>query len=265
MINPSHDRVPRALLLDFGGVLVDTVSRPTWADELAAEIHERLALCGATDLDQEAIRADLVAGSKAAGAWKDAMSRPLRPAEMTAQEFWGDYVAADWPAAARQVVLAHALPLAQRLGELRSERHPRPGLTELFGTADRLGVMIAIVSNALSGAVHRDWMRDNGWDRRVALEVYSDEVGVRKPNPEMIMIALRALDVPPSEAWYVGDNFDRDVVCGRRAGVAASILMEAHDTYDRPYLVRDQPDHVVADPAELATVLARTAARTEIA
>lgn len=246
---------PKAVLLDFGGVIVDTVARPTWADELAAEVHDRLELCGCTGPELDGVRSDLVAGHEAASAWKDAMSRPYAPAEMSAGRFWGDFVAADWPAEAREVVLAHALVFAQRLGEVRSERHPRAGLTDLFDTADRFGVRIAIVSNALSGIVHRDWMREHGWDRRVALEVYSDEAGVRKPNPEMIMVALRALDLEPADAWYVGDNFDRDVVCGRRAKVGATVLMEASETYDRPYLVRDRPDLVVADPGGLAEAM----------
>jgi HAD superfamily hydrolase (TIGR01549 family) len=246
------------LLLDFGGVIVETVHRPTWADELAREVYDQLLACTDQVPKPERVRDDIVAGAAAASAWKNAMSRPMHPAEMSARQYWGDYVATDWPAAARELVLAHALPLAKRQGELRSERHQRRGVIELLDLADALGVRVAIVSNALSGVVHRDWMTEHGLDQRVALEVYSDEVGLRKPNPEMIWIATRALGIEPEEAWYVGDNFDRDVVCGRRARVGGTILMEAADTYRRPYLVHDQPDAVVADPVGLRDLLADT-------
>ena len=50
----------------------------------------------------------------------------------------------------------------------------------------------------------------------------------------MIHLAARALGVTPADAWYVGDNFDRDVLCGRRAGVGGNILMEAKGTWDLP-------------------------------
>jgi phosphoglycolate phosphatase-like HAD superfamily hydrolase len=98
-------------------------------------------------------------------------------------------------------------------------------------------------------------MAEHGLDKRVVLQVYSDEVAVRKPNPEMIRIAARALDTDPGACWYVGDNYDRDVLCGRRAGVGAAILMEARGTYDRPYIVQAEPDAVVADPDGLRELL----------
>lgn len=246
---------PRALLLDFGGVIVETRRRDGWADELAQLVYDQLAACHAPTLKQEDVRDDIVAGAQAASQWKNAMSRPRHPVEMTAREYWGDYVAGDWPEPDREVVLAHAVPLAKRLGELRQDRFARPGLLELFDEADSRGVRLGIVSNALSGAVHRDWMRAAHLDDRIAVEVYSDEVGLRKPNPDIIRLAARALDLDVAQTWYVGDNFDRDVVCGRRAGVGATILMEADGTYHRPYRVRDLPDAVVADPHGLRALL----------
>ena len=86
------------------------------------------------------------------------------------------------------------------MGELKQERATRPGMEDLFDAAEEFGVPVAVVSNALSGAVHRDYMQVTGLDKRVALQVYSDEVQVRKPNPEMIFIATRALGIPASEA-----------------------------------------------------------------
>ncbi|NUR83823.1 MAG: HAD-IA family hydrolase, partial [Nonomuraea sp.] len=190
--------------------------------------------------------------------WKDAMSRPFAPAEMTHRMFWGDFVAADWPGSARESVLAHATALCKRMGELRQARKTRDGIPELLAFAESRGVRAAVVSNALSGAVHRDYLDTTGLAGLFALQVYSDEVGVRKPNPEMIWIATRALGVDPAEAWYVGDNYDRDVVCGVRAGAGATVLMVAKDTEKRPYRVRQEPDAVVAGPAELHELLEET-------
>ncbi len=246
---------PDALLLDFGGVVVETKRRPTWLPELADAVLGRLTRAGFTGLSAEDIATDIQAGSKGDSHWKNAMSRPYAPQEMTHVRFWCDFVAADWPAHAWEVVRTEATPLCKLMGELKAERFLRPGIEELFEAARERGVRIGIVSNALCGAVHRDYMDEHGLADQVGVQVYSDEVGVRKPNPEMISLAARALNVSEARSWYVGDNFDRDVVCGRRAGVGATVLMEAKGTYDRPFVVRDTPEAIVADPKELLQLL----------
>ncbi|WP_433004238.1 HAD family hydrolase [Kribbella sp. CA-294648] len=246
---------PAALLLDFGGVLVSTTRRADWSSELAAELHEQLRTY---ELSVDEIRSDLEAGAAADSAWKNAMSRPAAPRELTHREYWADFVAADWPAAPRAWVIAHATALCKRLGEVRQDRAHRDGIPELLDTAADAGIPVAVVSNALSGAVHRDYLDRTGLVKHLALQVYSDEVGLRKPNPELILLATRALGVPVEQTWYVGDNFDRDVVCGRRAGAGSVILMEAPGTYDRPYVVRAVPDAVVPGAGELRSLLLAT-------
>lgn len=243
----------KALLLDFGGVLVQTVKRPTWAAELAKDVHARLVNAGFDGLSAREVELDLRAGVAADRCWKDAMSRPFAPKEMTHRRFWGDFVAADWPPAPRELVMAEATALCKLMGELRQDREVRPGITELLAACRTSGIVVGVVSNALSGAVHRDFMTAHGLE--VAVQVYSDEVGVRKPNPEMIWIATRALGVEPAQAWYVGDNYDRDVVCGARAGVGATILMRSKSTDRVPYEVRQRPDAVVDDGFGLMTLL----------
>ncbi|MEV0272485.1 MAG: HAD-IA family hydrolase [Hamadaea sp.] len=247
--------LPRALLLDFGGVVVQTTRRDSWADELAADVCELLRACHCDALDLPAVRRDILAGAAADSAWKDAMSRIPDPAELTPVMFWRDFVAIDWPEQARTVVATQAWPLCRRMGELRSQRQARAGLIDLLSWCEDQGLPVGIVSNALSGIVHRDWLTAAGLDKQFALQIYSDEIGIRKPHPDMIGVACRSLGITPDQAWYVGDNFDRDVVCGRRAGVGATILMIARDTHDKPFEVAAEPDAVVDDPAGLLDLL----------
>ena len=245
---------PRALLLDFGGVIVETREVPGWEATLAAEMAERLAGVEAPAVEQ--ITADIGFGARADSHWKDAMSRPFAPRELTHAEFWGDFVAADWPESARDAVVAQATELCRRMGHLRSRRQLRVGMIELLDAMDAAGVPVGIVSNALSGQVHLDWLEEHGLTERFAVKIHSDEARVRKPNPEMIRLAARALGVDAGEAWYVGDNFDRDVLCGRRAGIGGNILMVAKGTWDLPYELQLRPDAIVADPRELYALLA---------
>jgi HAD superfamily hydrolase (TIGR01549 family) len=249
---------PAALLLDFGGVLVQTTTRPDWRLRLAEHVHRLLTTAGGTELTVEQVAADIGAGAAADSHWKDAMSRPAAPAEMTQRFFWAELVAADWPDAARTVVATESAALCRRMGELRQERVNRPGIERLLGLARDRSIPVAVVSNALCGVVHRDHLAATGLAELIAVQVYSDEIGVRKPNPALIEHAARALSVPTGAVWYVGDTYDRDVVCGHRAGAGATILMRSRSTDSCPYEPRFAPDAVVDDPDALRALLTAT-------
>ena len=244
---------PKALLLDFGGVIVSTTHLPGWQAQLAGYVRGLLDSAGvsAPELSVEQITDDIKAAGIADSHWKDAMSRPLAPRELRHEEFWGDFAAGDWPRQARDVVVTEAYDLCRKMGNWKSERVLRNGMLELLDAADAARVPVGIVSNALCGQVHIDFLDAHGLTARFAAIVHSDEVKLRKPNPEMIWLATRALGVEAGEAWYVGDNFDRDVLCGKRAGIGGNILMEAKGTYDLPYELKLKPDAIVADPVGL--------------
>jgi HAD superfamily hydrolase (TIGR01549 family) len=245
---------PRALLLDFGGVLVEDVHRAGWAADLGMTVHTLLNARRVTGASAEEIAADLAAGLAAYERWCDGVSRPYAPTEVGHEQFWADFIAPDWPAAAREVVLAHSAALCRRLGELRNQWRVRPGVAEVLEYAAGQGTQLAVVSNTLSGAVHRDFLERAGLADRFAVQLYSDEVGVRKPNPELILRATRSLAVDPDQCWFVGDTRSRDVRCGRRARVAVTVLMRSSRTLAEPP-TPIEPDHEVADPIELLDLL----------
>jgi N-acetyl-D-muramate 6-phosphate phosphatase len=247
---------PLALLLDFGGVVVTSRRRPEWAEELAGEIHGGFVRRGFGEPGVDRIRQDVEHGSAAARRWKDAVSRTPEPVEMTHRQFWADFVAADWPATARAWVAAEATALCGRMGDLGQERTFRPGLPDLLDTADELGIPVGVVSNALCGAVHRDHLRHHGLDGRFAVQVYSDELGIRKPHPGMITAAADALGVAVGSAWYVGDNFDRDALCARRAGAGAAIIVEDARTHEPPFMPFLEVDALLPDLHALRSLLA---------
>jgi FMN phosphatase YigB (HAD superfamily) len=249
---PAGLAAPRALLLDFGGVLVESTGRPDWPHRLAERVHRLLPAGG---LDRARIAADLVAGAAADVHWKHAMSRLAAPAEMTARFFWAELVAADWPAPARAAVAAAAPALCRLLGELRAERTNRAGIERVLTAARDRSIPVAVVSNALSGVVHRDHLAATGLAELIEVQVYSDEIGVRKPHPLLIEHAAAALSVPVGSCWYVGDTYDRDVVCARRAGVGTTILMRSRSTDSCPYAPIHAPDATVTDPGQLHALL----------
>ena len=245
---------PSALLLDFGGVVVSTVPRLCWAHELASHVVARAEALGA-ELQTEAVAESLRAGRAALSMWKNAASRRLAPRELTADEIVGDFLLAELPRPVRRTLALDAGELLATMATLVAEHHLRPGIDELLTECATRRLPLGIVSNAHSGRAHRAILADLGLDRFFGVQVYSDEVGIRKPHPGMIRLAAEGLGVAPQQTWYVGDTFDRDVVAGRRAGVGAVVITRDRRTDAPPFRVAEAPDLVLETPEGLIAPL----------
>jgi putative hydrolase of the HAD superfamily len=107
----------------------------------------------------------------------------------------------------------------------------RPALEGLRKRDFRLGV----VSNATDLA--RKVLDNLGLSKYFDFMVLSDEVGSRKPSPEIFRIALKAAGTRPNRAVYVGDKYSVDVVGASRAGMLA-VLLDRDDIYPSADCIR---------------------------
>ncbi|WP_461031968.1 HAD family hydrolase [Streptomyces mayteni] len=253
-VAPALGGRPDALLLDFGGVVFQTRRRPEGRAEVVGRLAEELARAGHR-ADEATLRRSLDAGLAALKDWKNAAGRRLAPAELDHRTIWTDFLASELPEAQRAVLAGSAGLLLAEMSPLLSEHEVRPGIPELLRVAADLGVRVGMVSNAHSGRAHRKLLRAAGLEEFFGVQVYSDEVGIRKPHPEMIGLAARALGTVPERCWYVGDTQDRDVVAGRRAGVAAVVLTRHRHTDHPPYPVAVAADAVFDTPEGLVEPL----------
>ena len=235
---------PTALLLDFGGVLADAPPQRPAPPELVLRIYNLTR--GA--LSPGEIQRSLTEGHRAYARWRD----EDWPDELPQAEVWERFVIDGWPRTAQVAVRGSVAKLSYDW----AWRHGwalRPGIPELLACAARARIALAVVSNTLSGAAHRDFLAKAGVGGLFAAQVYSDEAGVRKPNPQMIWNATDELGVPPEQCWFVGDTPRRDIVCGRRAGVGRVILMPSARTRLEPS--GPAPDHTVEDGFGLRALL----------
>lgn len=247
-------RRPAAMLLDFGGVLVDVRHRGMGLAEVAAEVHALLRRERANSLRPDRIERDVRAGWAAYADWKRAQSRRPRPRELRHEEFWGEFVAADWPARARETVVAHASELSERIDVATKERPAKADALATLQALAQLGLPIAVVSNALAGSGSRKLQHAHGFEAFLGAQIYSDEVAMRKPNPGIFERAASELGVELARCWYVGDTVDRDVLGPRRAGVEHVVLLPSPQTGLGPDVIAT-PDHVIARPIELLALL----------
>ena len=254
MSQPSPLVRPQALLLDFGGVIVQTHKHPDGRDHLAALMHQHLAAAG-FDIETTRIRESLDAGITALKYWKNSSSRLREPHELTHREILIDYLVSDLPQGPRELLASEAAYWTSQKNTLLSGHVVRDGIPELLERCRAEGIGLGIVSNAHSGASHREILDGVGLGRYFDVQIYSDEVGIRKPHPGMIHLAVDALGLSPAQCWYVGDTLDRDVVAGRRAGAGGVIITRCHRTDNPPFAIREAPDAVLDTPAGLLELL----------
>ncbi|SCG19294.1 FMN phosphatase YigB, HAD superfamily [Micromonospora echinofusca] len=243
-------RTPRALLLDFGGVLADAPPQPPAPPGLVRRLAELVD--GAVPHEQ--IARDLGEGARAYSLWRDDVGRAGDPTELPHAQVWADFVTRSWPREARDAVEREATPLAYAW-TWRQEWAVRPGIGEALRHAADAGLPMAVVSNTLCGAAHRDFLSAAGLSGLFRAEFYSDEAGPRKPNPELALLASRAVAVPIGDCWFVGDSVHRDIVCARRAGTGAAILMRSPRTDREPALAGVEPDARIEDGHGLLALL----------
>ncbi|WP_442934058.1 HAD family hydrolase [Micromonospora sp. CPCC 205561] len=247
-------RTPRALLLDFGGVLADAPPQPPAAPALVRRLSE---LVGAA-VPGERIARDLGEGHRAYARWRDDVGSADDPVELPHGQVWADFVTRSWPQEARDAVEREATALAYAW-TWREQWAVRPGVREALHHAATAGLPMAVVSNTLCGAAHRDFLASAGLSGLFSAEFYSDEAGPRKPNPRLAHLAARAIAVPIEDCWFVGDSVHRDVVCARRAGTGAAILMRSPRTDREAALPGVEPDARIEDGHGLLALLRRSA------
>ena len=91
--------------------------------------------------------------------------------------------------------------LARALADLR----PRPEITGLTRRARARGVRVAALSNSLGRGSYDPY---DGWDLDEMFDavVISDQVGLRKPQPEIFRLTAAKLALAPPECLFVDDT-----------------------------------------------------------
>jgi putative hydrolase of the HAD superfamily len=104
---------------------------------------------------------------------------------------------------------------------LRSPPVPAAGAVAALSALAGRGYTLCLVSNTMRtpGAVLREILRAYGLLDYFAHLTFSDECGIRKPDPAIFHRTLQAAGVPPAQAVHVGDDPVLDVEGARAAGM----------------------------------------------
>jgi HAD superfamily hydrolase (TIGR01549 family) len=127
----------------------------------------------------------------------------------------------------------------------------------LLQTLRARGIKTGLVANSWPdpGRVLRRDAEAFGLAELLDAFVYSEEVGMRKPDPEIFLHACRQLDVEAVATMYVGDNLLTDVQGAANAGMTTvqALWFRADDT---PGI---EPDFMAFTPMDVLNAVLRLA------
>jgi HAD superfamily hydrolase (TIGR01549 family) len=202
---------------------------------------------------------------RALGAWSDA----------SLDEFARALRASDAKLHAQHLALGRELPTLRRFEAFcREFGVEAPGAPELLTRTHMAGLRaqmrilphhaqvlerlrerfaLGLVSNFSHAATALDALRDAGLAQQLDAIAISEQVGIRKPHPEIFQAALARLGLGPDEVVHVGDDLEADVGGAAQLGMRTiwvtrrkpepEALLAAH--------TGARPTHRIADLAEL--------------
>ena len=112
----------------------------------------------------------------------------------------------------RQHYMAHCLDTTQ----------PYTGIMQLLSELQTRGIKMAIVSNKLHPAVQE--LNQRFFSKYITTAVGESATVRRKPNPDAVLAALKALHSTAEEAIYVGDS-EVDLLTAQNAGLPCALVL----------------------------------------
>jgi pyrophosphatase PpaX len=134
---------------------------------------------------------------------------------------------------AKSLVSSHDEQTAMKLVELKSqlfekawrlEVKPRYGALEMLRIMKARGVKSAVASSNSNYRISKT-IRYFGMDLFLDAIVGVDEVEAGKPDPALVLAAIKKLKVIPKESIYVGDS-RYDIEAGQAAGAQTALLLQ---------------------------------------
>ncbi len=154
-------------------------------------------------------------------------------------------------------------PIAKAFGEAIRAEPPviDPHIQETLEILRAAGYRIGLVSNTgrTWGRFLRPIQDAMGIGRHFDARVFSDEVGVRKPEPRIFDVALAAMGLRPEEAVHVGDDVVADVAGSKGIGMRAvwfnNGVAAEHAVHVWPASIDARPDAEIRDCRDLPGIL----------
>jgi putative hydrolase of the HAD superfamily len=180
--------------------------------------------------------------------WRDHRDAPIREQVRGFLDLvspgLGSRLAGEW---FDEVVEAYVSPVLRLLPQ------PLPGAVQAVTTLAESGLTLCVICNTgrTPGVILRRVLDHYGLLSHFSVLTFSDEVGYRKPHPEIFLGTLRQAGSDPRRAVHVGDTAESDVVGAKAVGMRAIHYVSDGREPSRA------ADVILRDLAQLPDVLSR--------
>ncbi|MCJ7694586.1 MAG: HAD family hydrolase [Anaerolineaceae bacterium] len=167
-------------------------------------------------------------------------------------KLWTKWLTPEFPA-------EHIAPLGK---ELTYQYRQSMGLRIMVDQAKEVvqklyerGYVLGIISNLITSEEIPDWLETDGLKHYFKSVALSSVIGIRKPDPEIYLLAARNAGVFPSRCAYVGDNLKRDVTGTRIAGFGLAVIVNnKQEMMDAVITPENTPDAIIHKFSDLLTL-----------
>lgn len=209
------------------GVFFDFYNTLVCFDPPREELHRRACLKFGIDIDIKKIRRAILEADEFYH--RESLKYPIRmrPPEER-DSFYAKYETILLEGVGVKVSSQLALQIISEVRKNMTRLRVYPDVIPVLSRLKGEGLILGLISN-----VDRDisgYIEELGLKPFLNVIVTSGGEGVAKPNPEIFRRALSRAGLEASEAIYIGDNYNVDIVGARGSGLLA-LLIDRYDTF----------------------------------
>ena len=210
-----------AILFDMGGTLRSSIKKDE-ASKLEI-VRKIIDLLGA-DATPKEFSDYLTQRTKAYRDWaKETLI------DVDERELWTKWMLPDWPV---EQITRIAMQLNGLWREATGDRIVFPETKEVVLELFRRGYRLGLVSNTMSSVEIPQALKELELAGCFETVILSCVVGMRKPDPTILLEATKRMDVDPAKCAYVGNLLHRDVLPSQKAGFGKVVIRRDPDTFD---------------------------------
>lgn len=99
---------------------------------------------------------------------------------------------------------------------------PTEGICDVLNLLDTKRIKAGILSNSgFAGVILEDELEKHSLAHRFSFVISSADYVFRKPHPRIFQVAVKKMNLPPEDIWFVGDKLEFDVKGACASGLFA--------------------------------------------
>ena len=168
--------------------------------------------------------------------------------ELNEEELWVKWMLPD---CSETLIRKHAIQLNQLYRDSINTRTVFPETKDVVMQLFRNGYRLGLVSNTTSSVEVPAALRALQIFGCFETVILSSVLGKRKPDPSILLEAVRRMDGDPHTCVYIGDRAERDVAAARAAGFAKTVIISDPSSQSKITDPALTPDHFIQNLSEL--------------